>query len=192
MLKLDTTVNLEDLFNIELDDTVRTPSTHPICTKCNGSGNFIGYTGRVVGPCFACKGKGVKEPKKGGNPVDVSKIATAIAKAFSNGIKTPKLRLGDFVFSRAPDYGKNAGSIYVKKGTTYLGKISNGEFFPVRDCDNATTAEILKVSSNIGDAATAYGERTGRCSCCGKKLKRKESIDRKIGPICMEKFGIVF
>jgi hypothetical protein len=30
------------------------------CNKCNGSGRFVGYTGRVLGQCFACKGKGTK------------------------------------------------------------------------------------------------------------------------------------
>ena len=30
------------------------------CSKCRGTGRFIGYTGRVLGQCFACKGKGEK------------------------------------------------------------------------------------------------------------------------------------
>jgi len=28
------------------------------CPKCRGSGSFISYGGRNLGPCFACKGKG--------------------------------------------------------------------------------------------------------------------------------------
>jgi len=28
------------------------------CPKCRGTGQFVSYTGRVLGPCFACKGKG--------------------------------------------------------------------------------------------------------------------------------------
>lgn len=28
------------------------------CKACNGSGSFYSYTGRLVGPCFKCKGKG--------------------------------------------------------------------------------------------------------------------------------------
>jgi hypothetical protein len=28
------------------------------CKACRGSGNFYSYTGRLVGPCFKCKGKG--------------------------------------------------------------------------------------------------------------------------------------
>ena len=29
-----------------------------VCPKCNGSGKFVSYSGRVVGQCFACKGAG--------------------------------------------------------------------------------------------------------------------------------------
>lgn len=28
------------------------------CFKCRGSGRFVGYTGRVLGPCYTCKGTG--------------------------------------------------------------------------------------------------------------------------------------
>lgn len=30
------------------------------CQKCGGTGNFRGYTGRLLGRCFACKGQGYK------------------------------------------------------------------------------------------------------------------------------------
>src|SRR5262245_51692353 len=30
------------------------------CPKCRGTGRFVGYTGRLLGPCFACKGAGKK------------------------------------------------------------------------------------------------------------------------------------
>src|SRR4051812_21098674 len=33
------------------------------CRKCNGRGKFIGYTGRVFGDCFACKGVGYRDYK---------------------------------------------------------------------------------------------------------------------------------
>jgi len=28
------------------------------CSKCRGSGRFVGYTGRILGACFECKGTG--------------------------------------------------------------------------------------------------------------------------------------
>lgn len=38
----------------------RAPDYTEKCRKCGGSGKFVGYTGRVFGDCFACKGKGTK------------------------------------------------------------------------------------------------------------------------------------
>jgi hypothetical protein len=33
------------------------------CGKCHGTGEFVGYSGRRFGPCFACKGRGKHEFK---------------------------------------------------------------------------------------------------------------------------------
>lgn len=41
-------------------------------------------------------------------------------------------------------------------------------------------------------AATAYGLQTGVCSCCsccGRELTNKLSVELGIGPVCREKFG---
>jgi hypothetical protein len=196
---LDRSVDLESLFDLSFDaSTTETTTTVDStwktlkCHKCNGTGNFIGYTGRIVGPCFTCNGKGIKKEKPApvaGNTVDVSKIVTALNTAFSNGKKRPKLRLGAFTFSRAPDTGKNPGAIYVKKGMAYLGKVVDGEFHPVRDCDDDTTKAVIEVASKPLESAVAYGFKTGICACCGITLTNPESIKRGIGPICAEKFG---
>jgi len=38
-------------------------------------------------------------------------------------------------------------------------------------------------------SAIKYGKISGSCSCCGRALTVKESIERGIGPICADKFG---
>lgn len=153
------------------------------CAKCMGSGEW-----RPGRSCFACNGTGrenaIEELK-----INVGAIETAFKAAHDSGIKRPRLRLSDFVFSRAPDHGKNAGSIYVKRGEEYLGKVTAGLFQPVGSCDAATKATVIDVASDPHKAAKAYGMRTGSCSCCGRVLTNKESIDLGIGPICIEKFG---
>lgn len=123
--------------------------------------------------------------------VTVSKIEDAFASAKAHGIEFPKLRLAGFKFSPAPAHGANAGAIYVKEVETgeYLGKIAGGKFLKVRTCEEVTAAEVVEVASNPAASATAYGQRTGKCSCCGRKLTKGESIDRAIGPICAEKYG---
>jgi hypothetical protein len=58
---------LEDLFNSEktADGAPRKgapegyePKHIEKCSKCRGSGKFVGRNGRVFGPCFGCKGNG--------------------------------------------------------------------------------------------------------------------------------------
>jgi hypothetical protein len=162
------------------------------CVKCHGRGNFIGYTGRVVGKCFACDGSGLSAAApKSGAAIDVSAISTAFTAAHENGIKTPKLRLSDFIFSRAPDHGRNSGAIYVKNKISgeYLGKVSKNQFHPVSACDDTTRDRIIEAAANPAESAKAYGMRTGTCSCCGRELTNGLSIDLGIGPICRDKYG---
>ena len=217
--------DLSALFGIDMasDTVIDAPEVGKIlCGKCKGRGNFIGYTGRVIGKCFSCDGTGfernaITEVKPGdcakclgtgqwrpgrdcfacngtGKPVadtviTVEQIERSFATARGNGIKRPKLRLDTFIFSRAPDTGRNAGSIYVTEDEVYLGKVTGGRFAPSRDCDTDTTARIVAAASDPDAAARAYGLRTGVCSCCGRGLTNGLSIDLGIGPICRSKFG---
>ncbi len=201
MLRAD--LDVASLFGLEMDTGADASAgagassiSGIVCGKCKGKGKFVSYTGRIVGNCFACDGSGIARSVAPvlSAPVDVSAIVTAFEAARGNGIKTPKLRLDGFVFSRAPDHGRNAGALYVKrKGGgdegSYLGKIAGGAFFPSRDCDEATKARVIGVASAPHDAAKAYGLRTGECSCCGRELTNGISIDLGIGPICRSKFG---
>jgi hypothetical protein len=187
--RLSTDADLSTLFDIDIEQTEAADADlKALCRKCNGRGNFIGYTGRVIGKCFACNGDGFKLTVDDA-AIDVSQIQTAFTAAFGNGIKRPKLRLGTFQFSRAPDTGKNAGSIYVKEGDQYLGKVTDGRFLPVRECGDERKARVIAVACDPASAAKAYGQKTGSCSCCGRELTNKESIELGIGPICAEKFG---
>jgi hypothetical protein len=120
----------------------------------------------------------------------VQAVQTAFATASANGLKRPKLRLGGYVLSLAPATGRNAGAIYVKSTSEeYLGKITDGQFQPTRECTDEQRAEIVKLCANPVESAVAYGKQTGICACCGRELSDPESIERGIGPICAGKFG---
>lgn len=124
--------------------------------------------------------------------LEIGKIEQAFQTAKDKGIKRPKMRLDSFVFSPAPDNGKNAGAIYVKAKDdegTYLGKIMQGKFLSSRDCGQERESAVLAAAANPEAAAVAYGRRFGACSLCGRTLTVGESIDRGIGPICAQTFG---
>jgi hypothetical protein len=224
-------VDLSALFNIDMEPEAEASSVADVsalmCPKCRGRGQFIGYTGRVVGPCFTCEGSGLarsagvavkpgdcvkclgsgewrpgrqcfacngtgrERVQREAVAVDVSAIGTAFGAARDAGVKAPKLRLGEFMFSRAPDHGKNAGAIYVKGACRgdYLGKVVGGQFHATRECDDGTRAEVVAVAGDPYTAAKAYGAKFGLCSCCGRDLSNPESVALGIGPICRDKFG---
>jgi hypothetical protein len=122
--------------------------------------------------------------------IDITVIADAFQTAKGNGLKWPKLRLANFIFSLAGDSSRNPGAIYVKNTDgDYLGKIQGGRFFSSRECSDETTKEILDVAANPSEAAEAYGHQTGSCSCCGRELTNSESVERGIGPLCAAKYG---
>ena len=52
-----------------------------VCPKCRGTGKFVGYTGRVFGDCFTCKGAGKRSYKTAPEVRAQARQRTATAKA---------------------------------------------------------------------------------------------------------------
>lgn len=143
-----------------------------------------GHQARAEAPAPDTKPEGVK--------VDVAPMVASLNAAHESGLKRPRLLTARFVFSRAPDKGRNPGAIYVTANSTadaYLGKIIDGQFLPGRDCDDAQRDAIVAVCADPMGAAKLYGQETGRCSCCGRELTDADSIAASIGPVCAERYG---
>jgi hypothetical protein len=123
--------------------------------------------------------------------VDLSKIVALFATARESGLKRPVLRFGEIQLSLAGPGSRNAGSVYVKRGDTYLGKISPQAVYSP---SYASTADDLKLieatAASPLDQAVAYGRKTGSCACCGRELTDPESIAAGIGPICQAKWSL--
>ncbi len=122
--------------------------------------------------------------------LDVSKILAVLDKA-DPAMKTPKIRVGDFVFSKPAPHSRNAGSLYIKQLGEYIGKVTGGYYLPVGSVSKDTVAEIQEICKDPMESAVAYGRRTGNCAVCARELTVKESIDRGIGPICADKLGLI-
>lgn len=118
--------------------------------------------------------------------IDLGNVVAMFSKAHE-AIKTPKFRFEDLVISRAPDHGVNAGALYVKVNGDYAGKVKEGKWFGSQDI----LPKLQQISKDPLSSAVAYGRRTGTCACCGKELTVHESIERGIGPICAEKWGLL-
>lgn len=122
--------------------------------------------------------------------ISVGRIEEAFANARAAGLKRLKMHLDTFQFKPAGASSANAGGLYVTEGDAYLGKVLGGKFLRAAVCTDAQQERILAAASDPAAAAKAYGQRTGRCSICGRELTAEESIERFVGPICASKYAI--
>lgn len=123
--------------------------------------------------------------------VDVARMEAVFAKAKASGLRYSKFQAGRFKLKPAPVTGINAGAIYVYgQFDVYFGKVKAGKFQKSRDCDTETEAAIVAMLADPFAAAVAHGRLTGNCSCCGRPLNNKLSVELGIGPICREKWGL--
>lgn len=130
--------------------------------------------------------------------VDLTPIRTIFETAVSNGYKRPKYRAEGLEISRAPMTGRNPGALYIKnESDAYGGKVVEVTFHPSRDgkatdfTPSGSAGDALKIiAADPLGAAVRYGNRTGRCACCGRELTNDVSIQRGIGPICAARWGL--
>lgn len=122
--------------------------------------------------------------------ISVGRIEEAFASARDAGLKRLKMHLDTFQFKPAGANSANAGGLYVTEGETYLGKVLGGKFLRAAVCTDEQQDRILAAASDPAAAAKAYGQRTGRCSICGRELTAEESIERFVGPVCASKYAI--
>lgn len=123
--------------------------------------------------------------------IELTRINEMLNTAKDNGIKKPILRVGETQISIAPASGKNAGCLYVKHNGNYQGKITEaGKFYKVGSADAGIQSELETIAENPRDAVVKHGRVTGKCSCCGRELTNKASIEAGIGPVCAENWGL--
>jgi hypothetical protein len=141
---------------------------------------------RMIAKTKATRAANAKSRDEASTEIDLSAIKAMFEKAFRSGKRRPTYRAEGVVISRAPDHGKNAGSLYIKTaGDDYQGKITPEMVFrPNHSAAPETTAALTAIAADPQDAAVRYGRETGSCSCCGRELTDPTSIAAGIGPIC--------
>lgn len=120
--------------------------------------------------------------------VDLAPIREMFDRAFGNGLKRPTYRADGVVLSRAPDNGRNAGALYVKRAGAYCGKVVDGKLYPTREAPTDLAEVLSKIAADPQGEAVRYGRETGTCCCCGRELTDPNSIAAGIGPICAAKW----
>lgn len=128
--------------------------------------------------------------------VDLDRIVELFATATASGYKAPTYRAlglrikpgkGDALYVLNEDRMEE-GHFGLQPG--YEGKIVGGKFAPVGKTAADTPAKLQAIAADPRGEAIRYGQKTGRCSCCGRELTAHASIDAAIGPICAKKWGL--
>lgn len=126
----------------------------------------------------------------GGN--GFAELRAAFQHARAVGLKRPKMHVGPFLFSLAPDNGRNAGYIYVKASGEYAGKIDPEGNYTANNYITLppdVTARLLTIARDPKANAVQHGHQTGNCAICSRLLSDPESVQRGIGPKCAERMG---
>ena len=78
------------------------------------------------------------------------------------------------------------------KNNRYHGRINDDGLLVKARTYEAEQVESLLVALATDPETTirAYGAKTGRCACCGKKLKTVESTTHGYGPTCAKNYGL--
>ena len=143
----------------------------------------------------------LREPSPAPRSIDASNILASVAEARARGIKKPVLRLvdpvGNDIRVKYMSVGKNAGGAWVTRNDTLIGKIDDCGVFTItnKSCSDKISAEMFDfveiTNHDVKGALESYGKMTSKCGCCGLPLTNKKSIELGIGPICLDKYGLL-
>ena len=62
-------------------------------------------------------------------------------------------------------------------------------FHPTFYAARETAEELLAIDEDPVGKAREHGRLTGQCSICGRRLTDPVSVERGIGPICIDRWG---
>lgn len=156
----------------------------------------VASAGKMVAKVEARRAAKAAEREANAAAVDLSAIEQMFGAAFDSGYKKPSYRANGLRIKP----GRN-DALYVLNEERmedghfgpqpgYEGKIVDGKFYGVRATAETTVERLLAIAADPRGEAVRHGQRTGRCSCCGRELTKHASIEAGIGPICAEKWGL--
>lgn len=127
------------------------------CPKCHGTGKFRGYSGRVLGDCFACKGAGSRTFKNAATVRAANRAAVAtrkVAAATSNldAFVAAFPAHHEWMVAKAPRF-EFAASMLVAVGK--YGSLTEKQQAAVERCMARDVARVAPVAAPVA-AATTY------------------------------------
>ena len=86
--------------------------------------------------------------------------------------------------------GKWEGFTFVDDGAEYGSQQKYGMQRPDGTYKGKVEEQLRKIMADVPGALKAYGDLTGRCGVCNRKLEDETSVALGIGPVCRENLGL--
>lgn len=156
------------------------------------------YVNKLIASVASGEAREAREAPAGSSDVSFVKLAEMFDKAAAE-LTRPRVMfaadgVGEFQVRRAGDNSRNPGYLYVTFDGEYVGKIEplvkGARFYATRECPAAVVQSLTKFNSDPVKAAVAYGQATGNCCFCARKLDDPRSVEVGYGPICADRFGL--
>ena len=153
----------QDAASVRIRET--TPEFAERCPKCRGTGRFTSYSGRAMGECFACKGKGSKSFRTSPEARAQARQRTAVAKAGVVADHQAELKWLDATLARRDRLPEGYAAMLEGAQTRLLGghELSDGQMAVIvkgmaRSAQGA--AERLQKQAEQGTALDVTAIRT--------------------------------
>ena len=121
---------------------------------------------------------------------DLSKIEAMFDKA-SASLKKPRVHMlcgtEELTLTRA----LTGEGLHVQRNAgRYVGRLAQGRYQPVRGAPTDTIGALASFAADPLKAVVAFGQATGRCALCSRTLSDPVSVERGVGPVCAERWGL--
>jgi hypothetical protein len=125
------------------------------CPKCRGTGRFVSYSGRVLGECFTCKGKGKKVFKTSADDRAANREKTAMRKAETSANDLDAFKAGspaEWQWIDTASKGGNEFAISLIAGIIKYGDLTDKQRAAVQ---NAIARDASRVQAVVNAPAVA-------------------------------------
>lgn len=122
------------------------------CPACRGSGKFVSYSGRIVGDCFKCKGKGSKTFKSSPQARQANRQKIADKKADRiEAFKTEYASEYEWIVNNV---SWNSFAISMNESLAKYGSLTDGQIGAIRKCILKAEARQAEKQARIENAPT--------------------------------------
>lgn len=132
-----------------------------------------------------------REEIENAEPIDISgpgytKLFAGFVRIVLVAAKTPRITIKNIIITLSINDGMLK---FIYCGYVIGKSDAHGKLRITEHAKDPQIEIIKRIGQDVLAQAVEHGKRTGVCSCCGRRLTHKQSVELGIGPVCREKWG---